>query len=79
MTDTTRKRGRPLADPDLGVMSSTERSRWQRKRQIRQQRDVGILLVELWDRQPAEWRIEHEYVHGDTLAVARKWAEAPGE
>ena len=75
----TRPRGRPPVDPECGPQPGAMRQKWDRRRQERLQRRMARLLVDLWERQPAEWRDEREYQHSDVLALAHQLAVTPDD
>jgi|tagenome__1003787_1003787.scaffolds.fasta_scaffold17172252_1 hypothetical protein len=74
-----KKRGRPAADPEFGAQPGAMRQHWYRKRQERVQRRMAVLLLDLWERQPAGWREGKEYMNADVLAVARRLTESPDD
>jgi hypothetical protein len=72
-----KRRGRSPADPEFGPMSNAEKVCWYRKRQARLHRDMALLLLDLWERQPAEWREAHEYQQREVLDLAHRLAAQP--
>ena len=72
-------RGRPPANHEFGAQPGAMRQKWYRRRQERLQRRMARLLLDLWKRQPVEWREEREYQHANVLGLARRLASAPDD
>ena len=73
----SRRFGRPAADPAIGPLTGAERQRWYRKKRGRLRRRMAVLLLDLWERQPAEWRDEQGYRHREALALAHRLTAEP--
>ena len=58
-------------------LPGAERQRWYRKKRGRLRRSMAVLLLDLWERQPAEWRDEQGYRHREALTLAHRLTAEP--